>query len=117
VRIAGGEIALTATGRTIAPIVCDFPAAAHGVVAQRCLIKWSVVPGPQTQNAKSTTRLFPDESGLRFAQLPSHCPLPTAHPRQTPPVEVPAAAVYTSGHPLEKGPEILTFSHFSARRA
>ena len=32
-------------------------------------------------------------------------------------VEGPAGAVYTGGHPLEKGPEILTFSHFSARQA
>jgi hypothetical protein len=27
----------------------------------------------------------------------------------------PPTAVYTSGHPLEIGPEILTFSHFSVR--
>jgi hypothetical protein len=32
-------------------------------------------------------------------------------------VEVPARAVYTGGHPLEKGPKILTFSHFWAGSA
>ena len=39
------------------------------------------------------------------------------YPRRTTPVEVPAGAVYTGGHPLEKGPKSLTLSHFSARPA
>jgi hypothetical protein len=42
-------------------------------------------------------------------------PLHTARPRRTAQVVVSTGAVYTSGHPLEIGPKILTFSHFSGR--
>jgi hypothetical protein len=72
------------------------------------------------QNAVPTTRFLPDESGLRFAQLPSHCLLPTAYClpptayRALPAENRLAVALYTGGHLLEKGPKILTFSHFSA---
>jgi hypothetical protein len=87
---------------------------------------WTVDHAPQMQNAKPTTRFFPDESGLRFAQLPSHCPLPPVYcllitgnwqlpTRRATQVGVPATAVYTGGHPLEKDPKSLTLSHFSAR--
>jgi hypothetical protein len=45
--------------------------------------EWIVDHGPDRgllmRNAKPTTRLFPDESGLRFAQLSSQCALRTAH--------------------------------------
>ena len=69
---------------------------------------WIVDREPEMQNARPTTRFYPDESdprapGLRSASFS----LPTAYCLEV--------AVYTGGHPLEKGPKSLTLSHFWAR--
>jgi hypothetical protein len=73
--------------------------------------------GQQMQDAKPTTRFFPDKSGLRFAQLPSHCLLSTAYRllATSSSCRVPAATLYTGGHLLETHRKSLTLSHFSTR--
>jgi hypothetical protein len=137
-RRRGGGIASQSMRESIGTVLIDSPAAAHGGVVQRCLDMSKIMEMPAGAQAQDPSWLLRSGSwtmdrivdcscetpsrlrGSSFFTMPNatgNRQLPTARPRRTTHVVVPAGAVYTGGHPLEKGSRSLTFSHFSARPA
>ena len=72
-RNAGGEVARAAADRTIAPVVCDFPAAAPGVVVwrSRSLLKPKAISAAAVRETRlwNFAALRPERSDQRNVKI------------------------------------------------